>query len=238
MLRLSCLLLAICACGGGESPVAPDPDDLTPGVGDDPGTGTGTLLVDGNATASPLIDNATDPAGFTTQISLRVARTEGDVTEGTVQLHSLGGTVDLTFDPATMRWRGAQNSYHQVYQLDVTSGDDDVVGVRLEGPDIHAFSTPLKGATVDSTIPLDIAWTRAEAATVARLRTRDLDVEIEDSGAHALAANSLRSKPDDTEDERLELLRSRLITPAGATPGSSFRIGVDNRIDLVVQPAP
>jgi hypothetical protein len=232
MIRLSVSMFAVLAACGGDS------SGFNPGVGDDPGTGTGTLSIEGNATAEPTIDNASDAASFTTEVSVRISRASGDVTDGVVELHSLTGTIALTFDPGEQRWRGVQNGYSEVYELDVTSGDDNVLGVRVDGPDIHTFTTPAKGATVDSTIPIDVKWDRDETADIARLQTREFDVEIADAGTYSLAAGTLRSKPDEVEEEEIELTRSQRITPAGAMAGSSWRVSIRNRIALVVQPAP
>lgn len=233
MTRLSCAVFVMAAaCGGSAS-------GLEPGVGDDPGTGTGTLAIEGNATAEPIINNAMGVAGFTTDVELRITRGDGSsVTQGTVELESSAGVFALAYDTAENRWRGTQNGYLEVYELNITSGDDNIVGVRVDGPDIHHFTAPAQGAVVDSTMPLEVTWDRGEMADMARIRTREFDVEIVDNEAYTLAANTLRSEQDKSEEEELDLVRSNLITPAGAAAGSSFRVSIRNRIDLVVQPAP
>jgi hypothetical protein len=222
--------LMLMACG--SSAAAGDFDTL----GDDPGDGTGTLLVEGSASAEPAIGNSTDPSNFTTRFEVRVARDGIDVSDGVVEVRSTFGAVALLFDTVTKRWRGGQPGYFETYQLAVTTEMGTVEGVRVDGPDIHAFTAPSPGATVDSRLPLDITWTRNDTAEAAALRTRDIDVAIGDNGMYALAANSLRSKPDQTEDERLEVTRTQRITPAGGVVGSSWRVSIRNQLELVVLP--
>lgn len=234
MTRLVLGFLALAACGGGSSPAGGD--DIFDPIGDDPGGGTNTLLVDGSASADPTIDNAVEASNFTTDFSVRVTRDGVDVVDGVVEVRSTAGAVALLYDTATNRWRGAQAGYFETYQLAVTNGLDFVDGVRVDGPDIHSFSSPTKGATVDSKVPLDVVWARGETADAATLRTREIDVSIADAGTYSIAANSLRAKPDQPEDERLELVRSQRITPAGAVVGSSWRVSIRNKLALVVRP--
>ena len=247
-LRLNtCAFLAslLAACSGhsngtGSPDAAPDtvPDSaVNPGGGNNSGTGTSTLVVNGSAVASPAINNSGDPANFTTDLLVRVTLGSTDVTTGTVSIQSSGGTIPLIYDAGTMRWHGAQAGYFQVYTLDVVSGTDAVHGVRVDGPDIHTFSAPTAGASVNSTMNLPVSWARSEMADTASLRTRLLNtITISDTGTYSLPAGSLRSRPAQTENERLDLSRTDRITPAGAAAGSSFEVTVGNSIDVVVQP--
>lgn len=221
MKHLAYLLLAAC----------------TDAPADDAGGGTGTLVVTGTASATSSIANASDPSSFTTDFTLDVTRAGAPVTTGTVTITSDRGAVALRFDGATMRWHGAQAGYEPSYALDITSDSDAVSGVQVAGPDIQTFTAPLAGATVDSTQPLAIAWARVDAAAIATLGTREINgVSITDTGTYMLATGSLRSKQDQVEDERLELVRAQQVTPAGAAAGSQFRVSVATRIDLLVAP--
>jgi hypothetical protein len=212
-----------------------------PGAGNDPGGGTGTLLVSGDVEAGPAFDNAQDELDFTTSFRIRVERGGAPVTTGTVTVESIAGAVDLVFDPSDEggRWRGVQSGYYEVYRLDVASGEDAVEGVRVDGPDIHWFDAPLAGASVDASLPLDIEWDRGDEAESASLETEQIDrVGIADTGAYTLAVGSLRSKAAETETERIDLRRSARVVPAGGIGGSELSVQIENRIDVVVAPCP
>lgn len=229
---LACSLFAtLAACGGG--------DPLEPGAGDDPGTGSSTLLIDADVHAGERLPNAREAADFDTELHVRVEKDGERVESGSVSVTSAGGTVELAFDAADDggRWRGLQAGYFEVYELDVTSGDDFVAGVRVDGPALHYFTTPTAGATVDATAALDVSWAAAEVADTATIRTKEMDeVTIDDAGGYTLAVGSLKSKPDETEQEELRLRRAARITPAGAVAGSELRVEISNRIELVVAP--
>ena len=88
-----------------------------------------------------------------------------------------------------------------------------------------------------SEMPLAITWNRAEQADSATIQTRQLNpVTITDSRTYSLAMGSLKSKPDQTENEEIELVRSSLVAPAGAVAGSWFRVRIRNAVTVVVQP--
>lgn len=240
--------IAVAACGGSKSssPSMPDApaiavdspaDSPSSGPGSNAGSGTATLVVTGSVIATPSVSNATSATSFTSDLTVRVQKAGVDVTTGTVTVTSAAGAVALLFDTTTMRWHGAQAGYFEVYTLDVASGIDSVSGVRVDGPDIHTFTAPMQNATVDSTMALPVTWAKTETADAAFIATRQLNrASIDDSGTYSLASGSLRSKPDQTEQERISLTRGDLVTPAGGAAGSLFSVAITNQIDLVVQP--
>ncbi|HWO22384.1 MAG TPA: hypothetical protein VNO30_26680 [Kofleriaceae bacterium] len=220
------------ACGG---------SDLDPGAGSDPGEGTSTLLVDGNVTARPRLVNARARGEFDTEIRVRVSLNQLPVTAGTVEVTSAGGTVALAFDPTSEggRWVGTAAGYDEVYILDVRSGEDFVEGVRVDGPDIHVFTAPTAGLTVDSTQPLRVTWDADQTADSASIDTEELDrVSITDTGEYMLAAGALKAEKDKAHENTLELVRTNRVTPAGAVGGSELSVGIENRIQVVAQPNP
>ncbi len=225
-------LLVAAACGG---------SDLEPGAGDDVGDGTQTLLVEGSVRAEPRVTNARSYADFDVEMSLRITKGGAPVTTGTVTITSASATFDLTYDPQrdNGRWVGSAPRYDEVYVLDVVSGDDTVVGVRVDGPDPHFFGAPTAGATVDSTVPLELRWSREDTADSAILRTKNLEnVAIADAGTYMLSAGALEAKKDAAQENEIRLTRVDRITPAGGAPGSELAVSINNDIVVVAQPNP
>ena len=222
--------LFLAACGGST---------LDPGAGDSQGSGSKTLTVDGSISANnEAIANSGDASTFTTQFDIQLSTANGPVTTGTVTVNSNGGPVQLTYNNNQGNgghWSGEQAGYFEVYTLDVTSGADTISGVRVDGPDLHTFSAPTIGATVDSTMPLQLSWSRNDHADLAVLSTHMLDhLQIDDSGSYALAAGSLKSSKDQTQQETIQLSRTNQVQPAGAVAGSTVGVTVRNHVDVVV----
>lgn len=233
MKRCIVLLVSILgagACGG---------SDTDPGAGDDPGKGTSTLLINGDISAQPRLSNARARGDFDTDISVRVTLNQQPVTTGTVTVTSSSGTVPLTYRMDPGRWQGTAAGYDEVYILDVVSGADFVKGVRVDGPDIHVFTAPTAGATVDSTQPLKVAWSSDQMADTASMDTEQLDrVSVPDSGTFMLAAGSLKAEKDKAHENTITLTRTNHVTPSGTIGGSDFSVRIENRIDVIAQPNP
>lgn len=230
----SALILSLAACGGSGS-------DLEPGAGDNTGGGTNTLFVEGRVSAEGRLTNARIAAEFDTEFSIRILLNNVPVTTGEVTITSASGTFPLaftTFDNES-RWVGRQNGYDEVYILDVISGSDNVHDVRVDGPDVHVFEAPIAGATVDSTMPLPVDWTRSDTADIASIDTDILDkLSIPDSGEYMLAAGSLEAKPDEARENRIQIERTDRVIPSGAVAGSEFSVRLRNQITVVAAPNP
>ena len=99
-----------------------------PGAGDDPGTGTSTLTVDGNVEARPRLTNARSAADFDTELlGPRSSSTASRSPPARSTMTSAGGMVSLTYNPNNGgnnngRWEGTAAGYDEVYILDVVSG--------------------------------------------------------------------------------------------------------------------
>jgi hypothetical protein len=226
-LRATLVACSLAACGG----------DLDPGAGSDPGTGSQTLFVNGDVEASPTVTNASRASDFSTHFSVAVRKNDVAVTTGDVTITSNAGTVALAFDSAENRWLGQQAGYEEVYELSVSSGDDTVTGVRVDGPALHHFTAPLPGATVDATMPLDVRWSRDESADIASFDTEEINaLDIADTGLYSVPVGGLKSNGGEVSQERLRLDRSARITPAGAVGDSSLRVEIRNEIEILVQP--
>lgn len=229
--QLASILFVLGACGG---------SDLDPGSGNDGGEGTSTLTVTGNVSAEPRLSNARSGGEFDTEFSVRVERAGQTVSTGIVEVTSASGTVRLVFDPNNNgRWRGTAPGYDEVYILDVEDGADNMLGVRVDGPDIHYFTAPTAGATVDSTMPLPVAWSSDDGADSASVRADNInDVAISDTGSYSLAPGALKAKPDQAETNDLELRRTNRVTPHGAAGGSEWTVTIRNEIQVVALPNP
>jgi len=209
---------------------------LDPGSGDALGSGTQTLRVEGATSASPQIANASADNDFDTEFDFRLTKNQVQVDTGTVTVTSNGGAVDLTYDTADGgHWVGHQAGYYEVYQLDVTSGGDTISGVIVDGPDIHSFTAPTLGATVDTSQAVDVAWSRGDHADEAVIWTDQLDhTTIDDAGTYSLPANGLKSSKDKVENDTIRLRRTNRVSPAGAVAGSEVAVTVSNDLDVVV----
>jgi hypothetical protein len=219
---------ALTACGG---------DALDPGSGDELGSGTKTLLIDGTASASPRIVGATAD-DFDTDISIRIELNGSDVTTGTVTVASRFTSVPLAFT-GNNRWEGRAAGYDQTYQLDVISGNDEVRGVIVDGPDLHHITAPTAGASLDSTVAIELKWDRDDAADIITFRSDAIDrIAITDSGTYSMGPATLKAEKDKTRENTLELRRTNHVVPAGAIGGSDFAVSVEQRVDVIAQPNP
>lgn len=225
--------LLIGACGG--SP-------LDPGAGDSAGTGTSTLLVNGNATAHANISNAKLASDFMTDVSVRVSLNGQDVTTGTVTInsHTMKTPLALTYSAQNNgEWQASVAGYDEVYELSVVSGPDKVTGVIVDGPDIHQFTAPMAGASLDSTMANPMTWERGIVADQAFFRVGDLDrLAIQDTGTFSIPAGSLKAEKDQARPNTIQLSRANQIVPKGAVAGSTFSVTVENELDVVALPNP
>lgn len=227
----TCLLLVACSHNA-----------LDPGAGSDPGTGTGTLLVNGTATAEPNVPNSKIDTDFTTQFNIELSLGGTPVTMGTVTVRSRTGTATLTFDQnqgTAGRWRGMTANYDEVYELNVVSGTDKITNVFVDGPDIHTFTLPSLGATVDPSIALDTKWARDAAAQEAHISFGDKDgLAITDSGDYSIPMFAIPYEKDQTKNDTIRLTRSNSIAPKGAIGGSTFTVAVAQEVDVIAAACP
>ena len=226
---MSALLVA--ACGGGS--------DLDPGAGDNPGEGTSTLMVDGSAHASPRIMNAQSRGDYDTYFSVRVQQNQQTISTAIVTVTSSSGTFELQFSPDGNRYYGTAAGYDEVYILDVESGPDYARDIRVDGPDIHRFTKPLAGATVDSTQPLEIQWDSDQTADSAALRGEEIDdIAMPDTGEYMLAAGGIRADRETPRENELRIRRENRVTPASTIGGSEWSVAIDNHLEVIAQPNP
>ncbi|HTL32577.1 MAG TPA: hypothetical protein VL326_05615 [Kofleriaceae bacterium] len=223
-------ILMLAACGS---------DPLDPGAGNDAGGGTNTLTVEGHATAEPNFANATHETDFTTDFSVRITLNQVAVTTGTVTVQSRFGMTPLTFNTQENRWQGRAANYDEVYQLDIVSGADKVNGVIVDGPDIHVFTSPMAGATLDSTVQNPLKWDRDSAADIATFDAQEIDrITIQDTGDYMMGTGVLKADKDQARANTLTIDRTNHVQPAGAVAGSDFAVTVSQELDVIVAPNP
>ena len=222
--------LVLGACGDATAPLAP-------GAGDRDGSGTGTLDVEANVEVSSSKINAAANSDVTAALTVRVRRGSEPVSTGTVTITTATGKIPLTYSEG--RWRGDAPIYDEVYALDIASGADRVDAVRIEGPDVHVFTEPSPGQTVLLSMPVPLRWRRTRPADSAAVRSDSSDwIDIPDTGAFELPPSTIR--PDTTRPvtHTLRLSRTRRVTPAGATEGSTWGVTIENRITVRTAPTP
>jgi hypothetical protein len=228
------LALTIAACSS---------NPLAPGAGDQTGGGSTTLLVTGNASAEPNTPNTKEDTQFTTRFEIDVSLNGIEVTTGTVTVKSATGTATLVFNPnggQAGRWEGSIANYDEVYRFDIVDGTDKVTGVYVDGPDIQLFTSPMAGASLDSTMPNTIKWSRAAAANETRFSVGDggarNGITIDDSGTYTMAPGSMNTDTTQARPNTLWLTRTNNVTPKGGVAGSQLSVSVSQELDVVALP--
>lgn len=212
------LVAALTACG--------------PGNGNSAGSGSNTLRIDGEVSASETTNNGAMPSDFSAEFSVRVSKSGAAVTGATVTVRSSCGEVALTDAMGDGNYTGTQPSYCQTYSLDVTSGSDRVAGVTVAGPAIHQISTPTERQNVNPRQALPVRWSPTGASTVT-LDSRDYSASLTaDNGVSEIPANRLRSAMGTVINERVRVKRSNAIRPAGAVDGSTFTVSIRNQVEF------
>ncbi len=223
----SAALLFVVACSG---------NTLEPGAGNDPGTQTGAIQVGGGVAAEPLHPNASAPSEFTSNFTVHVSGRLGQVDDATVTVTSIAGKVQLTLheERGFAFWIGSAPGYDEVYVLDVVTGDGKLLGARVDGPDIHVFSSPEEGATIDPTSPMLFSWDRSDPTNLAVMTIDSAVISyIHDTGEHSVPPELFSLADPDAVQHKVRLARGHSV---GAS-GNSWGVTIANEID-VMSPTP
>lgn len=147
---------------------------------------------------------------------------------------SRSGTATLTSD-GNGKWHGSLANYDEVYELNVTSGSNAVSGVYVDGPDIHVFTAPAPGASVDASAMNTLTWRRGTAAQTATFNVNGGGdgLAISDSGSYQIPPLTLDYDKGQTKQNTIGITRTDAISPRGAVAGSSFSVSVTNELDVV-----
>ena len=206
----SIALISSAACGG-------DDDSL---IENDPGEGSGTLLVDAT------IENDGDGA----EIEVRVDRDGEDVNDAEVVIVHDDGDELLTLEGGG-DYRGEHAGWSGSYRIEVTAGEDWLDG-SLEAPALPEVVEPSPTEAFDPHEAEDgvvlVAWEGA-AGMSARVRTKDFEWEGDDEGALEVPATAFEE-----EDQELEISRRNSIDLEGGSPGSELTVSARSRTTLIV----
>jgi hypothetical protein len=143
---------------------------------------------------------------------------------------SRSGEPVLTFDGES--FQGTASGYDQVYRLDLDAGvDGNLLGVRVQGPEIHTFASPATGAAV-GTGAVVLEWACEDRANSAHVWGHGFDgVEVEDTGTYTIPAGQLEVG----DNVAIHIERTNSVEANGAHPGSELRVQVENRVNVIVQ---
>ena len=217
------LLGTAAACGDSTGPATSR---------NNPGNGTSTLKVTADIDAK---DDPTVIGGFTTDYIVSVRDGLGNPVSGasvTIKNASLGTIALPETAPASGDYLLTGNTFPSGdFQLDVVRGTDNVRGVILGGPSVHAITAPVKNATVPALQPLTVRWTVPSRAKNAEVETRDFGpVTIPDTGAYVVPGPSNPARPD----QRVRVFRFNDVDIAGGITGSRLRVEVRQTVEPIV----
>lgn len=193
------------------------------------GTGTNTLLVDGQ------IEGQDVTGGFVTQFLVHVEDATGTAVSGaTVEVRNNGlGTVNLLeLNAGSGDYEASVNTFASGdYRLDVSRGTDIVQGVILGGLSAHSIMRPRADTTLTTGQPFTVTWTRPSEAVAADLETRDFTASaIPDAGTYTVPGANNPPRPD----QRIRVWRYNQVNPAGGLAGSRFRLSIRNTVEPII----
>jgi len=193
------------------------------GIGNDPGGGSGTLLVNGT------IEHNDGGAEFRVRVRLGGA----DVPNAGVVIESEIGEVILVWD-GNDRYRGEQPGWAAGYRLQVAVGEDHQVTGSVDAPGPAVLTSP------DPQVPFDphladqgvvlVSWDGERAMTV-QVRTHSFGWgPFPDEGEVLVPATYF-----DEDQQDIEIDRENQVALAGGLPGSSLssQIDTDTRVTVL-----
>jgi hypothetical protein len=193
------------------------------------GTGTSTLLVDGQ------IEGQDVAGGFVTQFLVHLEDATGAPVSGatvTVQNNSLGALNLLELSAASGDYEASVNTFAAGdYRLTVIRGTDNVQGVVVGGMSAHGIARPRADTTLTAGQPFTVTWTRPSEAAGVNLETRDFTASaIPDAGAYTVPGANNPARPD----QRVRVWRYNQVNPAGALAGSRLRLSIRNTVEPII----
>src|SRR5262249_26295588 len=118
------------------------------------------------------------------------------------------------------------------YQLDITAGAQQVTAAQVLGPDLHAFTSPAAGDTVQASHPIHVTYTRTAAAQQMQLATKNW------TGAASTTDNGQATVPTPgnpaRNDQQISLTRWNSATITDAAAGSHFDASIRNSVGPII----
>lgn len=217
-----CLMLAmsVVACSDSTGPAASR---------NEPGTGTGTMMVTADVEGQDV------PGGFMTEFDVSLRDGAGNPISGatvTIRNTTLGTVNLLELSAGSGNYEATLNTFASGdYRLDVTRGTDNVQGVVVGGISAHRILEPPADTTITANQSFTVAWTRPSEAVAADLETRDFSIDgISDAGAYTISAVDNPARPD----QRIRLWRYNQVDIAGGLAGSRLKLSIRNTVEPIV----
>jgi hypothetical protein len=219
MKRIALALLAsLAACGGNSAATNQNI----------PGTGTSTLLVTADVTASsttgsPITSFQVDVRDG---VGARVSGATVSISNG-----ALGSVPLVEANAGSGRYQNSQSSIPSGnFTLSVVRSPDKVEGVVVGGPGVCTINAPVQNATVPANQPLALSWTTPSQAKSVAISTRDFSAQAPDTGAYTIPAASNPARTN----QRLTLSRFNEVDIAGGLSGSRLRVTFTSTVDPYV----
>jgi hypothetical protein len=111
------------------------------------------------------------------------------------------------------------------FRLDVIRGADNVRGVVLGGPGVHAIVSPTTGSTATAGQSMTVRWSVPSRAKVAEVENKDFGpFAVPDTGAFTIGGAFNPANPD----QEIKVSRYNEVDIAGGILGSRMRVTVES----------
>jgi hypothetical protein len=191
------------------------------------GTGSSTLLVQGDITASTV--NGAPLTTFSVTVRDGAGATVAGATVTVSNPSLTGGSITLAQAVAgTGPYVNSVASFPSGdFRLDVVKGTDNVQGVVVGGVGMHTINAPAVNTTVSANTDLPVTWTTPAVAKSFTISTRDMAFSGPDLGAYTILAAQNPARVN----QRVRVDRVNEVEAAGALFGSRWRVTYTASVD-------
>jgi len=191
------------------------------------GTGSSTLLVQGDVTASTV--SGAPLTTFSVTVRDGAGNTVGGATVTVSNASLTGGSISLAQAVAgTGPYVNTVASFPTGdFRLDVVKGSDTVQGVVVGGVGMQTINAPSVNSTITANTDLPVTWTTPAVAKSFTISTRDMAFSGPDLGAYTIVAAQNPARPN----QRVRIDRVNEVEAAGALFGSRLRVTYTASVD-------